>query len=111
MAMRRPSTARLAGAYSTSWNLLFVSAPYLVGILAILILPNLDDPEMAIFEVARKLLPAAVTGIVMAAIMAAIMSTADSLLLQDRFDRRTGPLRKVHQPPSFLSGRWSGLHA
>jgi sodium/proline symporter len=82
MAMRRPTTARLAGAYSTSWNLLFVSAPYLVGILAILILPNLDDPEMAIFEVARKLLPAAVTGIVMAAIMAAIMSTADSLLLQ-----------------------------
>ena len=37
---------------------------------------------MAIFLVAEKLLPAAVTGLVMAAIMAAIMSTADSLLLQ-----------------------------
>jgi len=82
MAMKRPATARLAGAYSTGWNLLFVSTPYLVGILAILILPDLADPEMAIFEVASKLLPAAVTGIVMAAIMAAIMSTADSLLLQ-----------------------------
>jgi len=82
MAMQRPATARLAGAYSTGWNLLFVSSPYLLGILAILILPDLADPEMAIFEVARKLLPAAVTGIVMAAIMAAIMSTADSLLLQ-----------------------------
>lgn len=82
MAMRRQSTARLAGAYATAWNLLFVSAPYLVGILAIVILPALDDPELAIFEVARQLLPPAVTGIVMAAIMAAIMSTADSLLLQ-----------------------------
>ena len=82
MAMKRPATARLAGAYATAWNLLFVSAPYLVGILAILILPNLDDPELAIFEVAQTLLPSAVTGIVMAAIMAAIMSTADSLLLQ-----------------------------
>jgi sodium/proline symporter len=82
MAMQRPSTARLAGAYSTGWNLLFVSSPYIVGILAILILPELSDPEMAIFEVAQKLLPAAVTGVVMAAIMAAIMSTADSLLLQ-----------------------------
>lgn len=82
MAMRRPSTARLAGAYATLWNLLFVSSPYLVGILAILILPELDDPELAIFRVAQLLLPAAVTGIVMAAIMAAIMSTADSLLLQ-----------------------------
>ena len=37
---------------------------------------------MAIFQVAGTLLPAAVTGLVMAAIMAAIMSTADSLLLQ-----------------------------
>ena len=82
MAMRRPTTSRLAGAYATGWNLLFVPAPYLLGILAIVIVPELADPEMAIFEVAQKLLPAAATGIVMAAIMAAIMSTADSLLLQ-----------------------------
>jgi sodium/proline symporter len=82
MAMTRPSTARSAGVYATVWNLFFVPAPYIVGILAILILPGLDDPEMAIFQVAERLLPAAVTGLVMAAIMAAIMSTADSLLLQ-----------------------------
>ena len=31
MAMRRPATARLAGAYATGWNLLFVPAPYLLG--------------------------------------------------------------------------------
>ena len=82
MAMKQPTTARLAGAYATVWNLFFVSSPYLVGVLAIVILPNLEDPELAIFQVAYNLLPAAVTGIVMAAIMAAIMSTADSLLLQ-----------------------------
>ncbi len=82
MAMRRPTTARLAGAYATGWNLLFVSSPYLIGILAILVVPDVADPEMAIFEVAARLLPPAVTGILMAAIMAAIMSTADSLLLQ-----------------------------
>ena len=82
MAMARPETSRLAGAYATGWNLLFVPTPYLVGILAIAILPQLDDPELAIFNVARELLPAAVTGLLMAAIMAAIMSTADSLLLQ-----------------------------
>jgi sodium/proline symporter len=82
MAMRSPATARSAGLYSTLWNLLFVPAPYLVGILAIVILPRLGDPELAIFEVAGKLLPPAVTGLVMAAIMAAVMSTADSILLQ-----------------------------
>ena len=82
MAMRRPATARMAGAYATLWNLLFVPAPYIVGILAIAILPQLDDPELAIFRVSQALLPPAVMGVVMAAIMAAIMSTADPLLLQ-----------------------------
>ena len=82
MAMSSPKTARMAGLYSTIWNLFFVTAPYVIGILAIIILPNLEDPEMAIFQVANKLLPGAVVGIVMAAIMAAIMSTADSILLQ-----------------------------
>ena len=82
MAMARPETTRLAGAYATGWNLLFVPTPYLAGILAIAVLPQLADPELAIFSLARALLPAAVTGLLMAAIMAAIMSTADSLLLQ-----------------------------
>jgi sodium/proline symporter len=82
MAMARPETARPAGGYATAFSLLFVSTPYLLGILAIVILPSLDDPEMAIFSVAEQLLPPAITGVVMAAIMAAIMSTADSLLLQ-----------------------------
>jgi sodium/proline symporter len=82
MAMSQPTTARRAGFWATIWSVFFVPAPYLVGILAILILPGLDDPEMAIFQVAEQLLPAAATGLVMAAIMAAIMSTADSLLLQ-----------------------------
>lgn len=82
MAMSRPSTARMAGFYATFWNLFFVTSPYLIGIMAIMIVPNLADPETAIFEVAKALLPAAVVGIVMAAIMAAIMSTADSILLQ-----------------------------
>jgi sodium/proline symporter len=82
MAMSKPATARRAGLWATVWNLFFVPAPYLVGILAIVILPGLADPEMAIFRIAALLLPAAVTGLVMAAIMAAIMSTADSLLLQ-----------------------------
>ncbi|MDT8880843.1 sodium/proline symporter [Halomonas saccharevitans] len=82
MAMRNPFHARRAGVYSTLWNLIFVSAPYILGTLAILVLPELDDPEQAIFALAQNLLPAAVVGIVMAAIMAAIMSTADSILLQ-----------------------------
>lgn len=82
MAMKRPSVARRAGLYSTLFNLLFIPAPYLVGIFAIALLPGLVNPELAIFEMATTVLPPFAVGIVMAAIMAAIMSTADALLLQ-----------------------------
>jgi len=82
LAMNDPKSARTAGVYSVLWNLFFVTTPYLIGIFAIVLFPKLADPELAIMKVATELLPPAVTGIVMAAIMAAIMSTADSLLLQ-----------------------------
>lgn len=82
MAMRRPSTARKAGGYATAWNLMFVPTPYIIGILALLIIPSGTDPELAIFVTAQELLPAFALGLVMGGIMAAIMSTADSILLQ-----------------------------
>ncbi|GAB2748808.1 sodium/proline symporter PutP [Salinifilum aidingensis] len=82
MAMRRPSEARMAGVYSTAFNLLFIPAPYIVGVLALVVVPGLANPEMAIFATADAVLPDFAVGIVMAAIMAAIMSTADALLLQ-----------------------------
>ena len=82
MAMRRPSVARRAGIYATTFNLLFIPAAYLVGMMGLLIVPDLSNPELAIFQVADTVLPAFALGVVMAAIMAAIMSTADALLLQ-----------------------------
>lgn len=82
MAMKKPSISRTAGVYSTIFNFLFIPAPYLVGMLALIIVPNLEKPEDAIFAVAETVLPSYAVGIVMAAVMAAIMSTADALLLQ-----------------------------
>jgi len=82
LAMKKPSVARRAGGYSLLFNLFYVPPPYLIGLLALLIVPNLGDPELAVFAVADTVLPAFAVGIVMAAIMAAIMSTADALLLQ-----------------------------
>ena len=82
MAMKQPSVARGAGAYSMIFNYLFIPAPYLIGTFALVILPELNDPEQAIFQIAQTVLPSFAVGIVMAAVMAAIMSTADALLLQ-----------------------------
>lgn len=82
MAMKKPSVARTASLYSMAFNIVFIPAPYLIGILALIVVPNLNDSEQAIFEVAKTVLPNFAVGIVMAAVMAAIMSTADALLLQ-----------------------------
>ncbi|MEX5249821.1 sodium/proline symporter, partial [Kocuria sp. CPCC 205260] len=82
MAMKRPSVARTAGAYSMIFNLLFIPGPYLIGLFALLLVPTLANPETAVFAMADAVLPPFAVGIVMAAIMAAIMSTADALLLQ-----------------------------
>src|SRR5690606_26980646 len=82
MAMKRPSVARSAGVYALGFNILFIPGPYLIGLFALLLVPTLADPELAVFKVAETILPPFAVGIVMAAIMAAIMSTADALLLQ-----------------------------
>lgn len=82
MSMKRSSIARDASLYATGFNLLFIPSAYLIGMMGLLIVPNLDNPEMAIMEIAYTVLPPFAVGLVMAAIMAAIMSTADSLLLQ-----------------------------
>lgn len=82
MTMKRASVAREASLYAMIFNLLFIPTCYFVGMMGLVILPKLDNPEMAIMEVASTVLPSYAVGIVMAAMMAAIMSTADSLLLQ-----------------------------
>lgn len=82
MSMRRASIARRASLYATGFNLLFIPSAYLIGMMGLLIVPNLANPELAIFEVSQTVLPPFAVGLVMAAIMAAIMSTADGLLLQ-----------------------------
>jgi sodium/proline symporter len=74
MAMTKPSSARLAGVYSILWNLLFVTSPYLDGIMALLIVPEIADRKWRYSRYPTSLLPPAVVGVVMASIMAAIMS-------------------------------------
>src|SRR5699024_4265961 len=76
------SIARDESLYATGFNLLFIPSAYLIGMMGLLLVPNLEYPEMAIMEIAYTVLPPFAVGLVMAAIMAAIMSTADSLLLQ-----------------------------
>jgi SSS family transporter len=65
------------------WFTVFYGATVVVGILARLILPEVAvfDPELALPTMAQTLLPEVFVGLVLAAMFAATMSTADSLIL------------------------------
>lgn len=82
MSIKGPKTVKSALLYATFWNQFFVFTPYLLGLMGIIMLPNLADPEMVVPELAFMLFPGFIAAIVLSAIMAAIMSTSDSLLMQ-----------------------------
>ncbi|QFU84558.1 sodium/proline symporter [Natronorubrum aibiense] len=81
LSMDEPDTAKGAAIWNVFYNTFFVYQPYILGLVAIVLLPNLSDPEMAIPRLATSLLPSVLAAVILAALMAAVMSTADSLLI------------------------------
>lgn len=73
----RRSLAWLAFLFGTYTIISF----YIVAAAAISINPDLAQPDFALIIVMENVLPVAVTGILAAAILAAVMSTTDALLL------------------------------
>ncbi len=53
----------------------------LIGAAAYLLFPRLDDPELAYPMLIKGVLPVGIAGVVLAGLMAAVMSNADSMLL------------------------------
>lgn len=82
MSMKSTRTVKGAIMWAATWNQLFVFTPYLLGLIGILLLPNLADPEMVIPELAYTFFPGIFAALLLSAVMAAIMSTSDSLLMQ-----------------------------
>lgn len=82
MSMKSTKTVKGAIMISAIWNQFFIFIPYILGLAAIILLPNISDPEMAVTELAYKLFPGFFAALLLSAIMSAVMSTCDSLLLQ-----------------------------
>lgn len=83
VAARDEKTARrafLLTGVPIEWPL-FAIGSTLVGLIARMLLPDLSDPEMATPMIIIELLPVGIAGIVIAAYIAAVMSTADSVLM------------------------------
>ncbi len=83
VAARDEKTARRAfflTGVPIEWPL-FAIGSTLVGMIARMLMPDIADPELATPMVIMELLPVGIAGIVIAAYIAAVMSTADSVLM------------------------------
>jgi solute:Na+ symporter, SSS family len=78
---RSPEIARWGSVAAGVYCLLYALAGALVGTAARVILPDLTTPDNAFARVASEALPAGITGLVLAAALAAVMSTASAGLL------------------------------
>lgn len=82
MSMKSTKTVKSATLWSAIYNQAMAYSPYLLGLIGIVLLPNIADPEMVVSELAYQFFPGILAAILLSAIMAAIMSTSDSILMQ-----------------------------
>ena len=102
MAARSGRTLRRARIIAIVWGCLALYGAVILGLAARIAVPGLVDPEQAYPSLATTHLPPVLGGILLAAIVSAMMSTADSQLLvvssavaRDFLDRSLGIHRRI----------------
>lgn len=81
-AIRDPKELKISRRVATIWVVICLAAAGIIGVVGRAYAPDLANPETVFIFMANSLLVAALAGVVYAAILAAVMSTADSQLLQ-----------------------------
>jgi sodium/proline symporter len=81
MALRDEQAVRLGRVISIVWAVVIYSGMLLLGLSGRVLYPGLADPEVVFVTAANGLLHPVIAGIMLAAVLSAIMSTADSQLL------------------------------
>ncbi|MFE8072531.1 sodium/proline symporter [Marinobacteraceae bacterium S3BR75-40.1] len=82
IALRSPEEIPAARKVYFAWYLPFAILTVTIGLYArVLLSGELSDPELTLPTMAQQYLPSVLTGMVLAAIFAATLSTADSMLL------------------------------
>jgi sodium/proline symporter len=81
MALRDDASLRQGRIIAVTWAVIVYSGMLLLGFATRVLFADIGDPEQVFFETAQRLLPAVVAGIMLAAVLSAIMSTADSQVL------------------------------
>jgi sodium/proline symporter len=81
MALRDTRALRQAQVIATGWYAIVFLGMYLVGLAGRLLVGDLDNSETVFFAVNEALFPSIMGAVLLAAVLSAIMSTADSMLL------------------------------
>ncbi|MFC6733842.1 MULTISPECIES: sodium:solute symporter [unclassified Haladaptatus] len=74
-------TARKGTLIAGTYAIVYGVATAFLGLLAVVLLPNLGDPELALPRLILEITPAGISGLILAGFVSAMMSTADSTLL------------------------------
>lgn len=81
MALRDARSLQQGRVIAITWAVIVYAGMLLLGLCARVLYSELADSEQVLFHAAEKLLPPLLAGIMLAAVLSAIMSTADSQLL------------------------------
>lgn len=81
MALRDQTALRRARVLTVLWFLIVFGGMCFVGLVGHILLPDLSNPETLFFVLTDRLFPALIGGVMIAAVLSAILSTADSQLL------------------------------
>ncbi|MBU8933447.1 MAG: sodium/proline symporter [candidate division Zixibacteria bacterium] len=81
MAVRDEESVKRGGAIAISWMVIVYLGAVLFGLMAKVYFGIMDDPEQALPRAVSEFLPPVIGGFVIAAIVSAICSTADSQLI------------------------------
>ena len=81
MAIKSPKALRHSRVIGSIWTCLILIFSVAVALVGTKLVGDLDDSSLVFISMVRKLFPAVVSGILLSAILAASMSTADSQLL------------------------------
>jgi sodium/proline symporter len=81
MALRDERSLRQGRVIALAWAVIVYAGMLTLGFSARVLFADLGDSEQVMFKVAGELLPPVVAGVMLAAVLSAIMSTADSQLL------------------------------
>ncbi len=81
MALKDDRSLQQGRIIALTWAVIVYAGMLIVGFSARVLFADLGDSEQVLFRVAGELLPPVVAGVMLAAVLSAIMSTADSQLL------------------------------